>query len=254
MREQALLQAGQKHHRKLQALGVVQGQQRHRRGFVEGVGFRHQRGVIQKIAQPFRRARRLRLAAFDQFVQVLQARSRVRASSPAPAFCGSRCGPARSASAPAKRRRSPPAKAPASGCGKPPARIARAWRDSARRSYRSMAAHRLMFFSSAYCSICSTVVRPMPRAGVLMMRSRLDRIGAGRGQLQVRDDVLDFGALIEAEAADHDVFAAVAAQRFFNLPRLRIGAVEHGDAIRRDWRDRCFSMVSAMNSASFSAS
>ncbi len=28
-------------------------------------------------------------------------------------------------------------------------------------------------FASANCSICSTVVRPMPRAGVLMTRSRL---------------------------------------------------------------------------------
>ncbi len=52
-------------------------------------------------------------------------------------------------------------------------------------------------------------------------------------QLQIRDDVFDFGALVETEAAHHVVLAVVAAQRFFNLPRLRIGAVQNRDAAVR---------------------
>src|SRR5216684_3638438 len=44
--------------------------------------------------------------------------------------------------------------------------------------------------------------------------------------LHIREDVLDLGALIEAEAADDDVLAPVAAQRLFNLARLRIGSIQ----------------------------
>ena len=57
-----------------------------------------------------------------------------------------------------------------------------------------------------------------------------DRIRLRLRQLQIRDDVLDFGALVVADAADHVVLAVVAAQRFFNLARLRIGAVENRHA------------------------
>ena len=85
----------------------------------------------------------------------------------------------------------------------------------------------------------------MPRAGTLMMRARLMRIRLRLRGLQVSDDVFDFGALIVAEAADHVVLAVVAPQRFFNLARLEVGAVENRDAPSADtgagssrWRRR----------------
>ena len=51
-------------------------------------------------------------------------------------------------------------------------------------------------------------------------------------EAQIAEQVLDFGALVEAESADHGVADVVAAQRFLNQARLRVGAVEHG-AMRR---------------------
>ena len=96
-----------------------------------------------------------------------------------------------------------------------------------------MAAHTLRPFSSANCSICSTVVLPMPRAGVLMMRSRLIESCGAPATFRYAQRVLDLRALIEAEAADDDVLSAVAPQRFFDLPRLEVRAVEHRDAVLR---------------------
>ena len=94
----------------------------------------------------------------------------------------------------------------------------------------------------------------MPRAGVLMMRSRLiESCGLTRTFRYARY-VLHFGALIETEAADHDVLAPVAPQRFFNLPRLRIGAIQHRHAILGILRASALSILSAIHSASFSAS
>ncbi len=49
-------------------------------------------------------------------------------------------------------------------------------------------------------------------------------------QLHVAEDVLDLGAVVEGEAADHVVLDLVAAQRLFHQPRLRVGAIEHGAA------------------------
>ena len=44
-----------------------------------------------------------------------------------------------------------------------------------------------------------------------------DRVLRRKRELQVRDDVLDFGALIETESAHDDIFSAVAPQGFFDL-------------------------------------
>ena len=49
------------------------------------------------------------------------------------------------------------------------------------------------------------------------------------GQAHVGEDVLDLGALVEAEAAQQAVANAAAAKGFFKGARLRVGAVEHGD-------------------------
>ena len=49
-------------------------------------------------------------------------------------------------------------------------------------------------------------------------------------ELEVAEDVFDFGAVVEAEAADHVVLDLVAAESFFHETRLRVGAVEDGAA------------------------
>ncbi len=49
-------------------------------------------------------------------------------------------------------------------------------------------------------------------------------------ELEVAEDVLDFGAVVEAEASDHVVLDLVAAERFFYEARLRVGAIEDGAA------------------------
>jgi len=51
-------------------------------------------------------------------------------------------------------------------------------------------------------------------------------------ELHVAEDVLDFGAVVEGEAADHVVLDLIAAQGLFHESRLRIGAVEDGAAGR----------------------
>ncbi len=49
-------------------------------------------------------------------------------------------------------------------------------------------------------------------------------------ELEIAEDVFDFGAVVEAEAADHVVLDLIAAERFFHESRLRVGAVEDGAA------------------------
>ena len=67
-------------------------------------------------------------------------------------------------------------------------------------------------------------------------RRRVDDAAEGDGvvrvlhELEVAEHVFDFGAVVEAEAADHVVLDLVAAQRFFHQARLRVGAIEHGAA------------------------
>ena len=53
-------------------------------------------------------------------------------------------------------------------------------------------------------------------------------------ELEVAEDVFDFGAVVEAEAADHVVLDLIAAERFFHEARLRVGAIEDGAARRFD--------------------
>ena len=70
-------------------------------------------------------------------------------------------------------------------------------------------------------------------------RGRIDnaqqahRIVVRRRQLQVRHSVLDFRPLVKTEAAHHAVPAPVTPQRFLDLPRLEVGAVEHRHVVRR---------------------
>ncbi len=54
---------------------------------------------------------------------------------------------------------------------------------------------------------------------------------------QIRDDVFDFGARVESDAADDAVRNTVGEQRFFKDARLRVGAIEHDEvAIGRNPR------------------
>src|SRR5262249_46809405 len=73
VREQAVLQAGEKYQRELEALGIVQRHQRDRRLFVVGVSVGDERGVIEEVADRF-----AALGGFgggvEQFIQILDAR------------------------------------------------------------------------------------------------------------------------------------------------------------------------------------
>ena len=60
-----------------------------------------------------------------------------------------------------------------------------------------------------------------------------NRVLRAEQHLEIRKQIFDFGALIEAEAADDQIFAAVASKRLFNLPRLEICAIKNGDALER---------------------
>ena len=66
---------------------------------------------------------------------------------------------------------------------------------------------------------------PRRRVDDALQRHRVVRVA---DQAQVAEQILDFGALVEAETADHGVADVVAAQRFFNQARLRVGSVQHG--------------------------
>ena len=70
----------------------------------------------------------------------------------------------------------------------------------------------------------------MPRGGRVDDALQGHRVVRIAHQAQVAEHVLDLGALVKAEAADHGVADVVAAQRFFNQPRLRVGAIENGAA------------------------
>ena len=101
---------------KLQALGVVNGQQAHLRLFVQVVGVRHQRRMIQKIADGF-----APLGGFggrvDQLLDVLPAGLGLGRAVRTPASCGSRCDLDESHERPVSGLSRPPARSPASGCG-----------------------------------------------------------------------------------------------------------------------------------------
>ena len=88
--------------------------------------------------------------------------------------------------------------------------------------------------SSARRSRVSSVVLPMPRAGVLM--TRLQRHGVVRiaDEAEIAEQVFDLGALVKAESADHGVADVVAAQSFFDEAGLRVGAIEDG-AVRHSF-------------------
>ena len=59
--------------------------------------------------------------------------------------------------------------------------------------------------SRAMRSSVSMVVRPIPRVGTLITRAQCDRVMLILYQLQVADQVLDFGAIVKREAPDHGV-------------------------------------------------
>ena len=48
-------------------------------------------------------------------------------------------------------------------------------------------------------------------------------------EAKIAEEILDFGALIKAESADHGVADVVAAEGFLNETRLRVGAVKDCD-------------------------
>ena len=109
---------------------------------VERVGIRHQRGVIQKIGDRFAALGRFGRGV-DQFVQVLQARLPIPASSPLQHLPVA--GAVQNEAQQVRQRRAnwPPATVPESDCGTSPATIATAWTAFWSSMMRSMASHRL---------------------------------------------------------------------------------------------------------------
>src|SRR6185295_12222327 len=62
---------------------------------------------------------------------------------------------------------------------------------------------------------------------------QIDGIAGAKYDFEISEDVFNFGALIEAEAADHHILAAVAAEAFFDLAGLEVGPVKDGDSLLR---------------------
>ena len=58
-------------------------------------------------------------------------------------------------------------------------------------------------------------------------------VGAARNQAQIRQGILDFGALEETQAAVHPIGHARIQERFFENARLRIRAIQHRDLAPR---------------------
>ena len=84
--------------------------------------------------------------------------------------------------------------------------------------------------SSATRSRVSMVVLPIPRTGVLITRSSEIESSRIVDDLQIRNHVLDFGALVERKAAHHVILQLIAPHGLFKQPRLRIGAIKHRGA------------------------
>ena len=72
----------------------------------------------------------------------------------------------------------------------------------------------------------------MPRRGRFAMRIRRDGVVRVVEHLQVRDHVLDLGALVELRAADHLVGDALAHEHVLEHAALRVRAVDDGDLAR----------------------
>jgi len=183
--------------------------------------------MIEKIRDAFARAPTLLLPRWPAR-QVFDRGLRIRACSPAQASCDSPCAPRRIVGHRAARAASDwPAPPQAHSPCTQPAGTSRALA-CARVANWFLVEHAADRRQQVQVMPPARSVRsaqrwlPMPRAGVLMMRSRLiESCGASR-QLQIGDDVFDLGALVEAESAHYDVFAPVAPQGFFDLPRLKI--------------------------------
>ena len=105
------------------------------------------------------------------------------------------------------------------------------------------------------CSSASITPLPMPRAGTLMMRRKRQVVVRVQDQLQIRQRVLDFLALVEPDATEHDVRDVGLPQTVFDRARLRVGPIQHrhrvldvfGQRLARDARDvvGLFELVSA---------
>ena len=80
---------------------------------------------------------------------------------------------------------------------------------------------------------------PMPRGGVFTARSNAASSCAVRDEPQVRERVLDLGAIEVAQAAVHAVRDVVLDQLLFEVARLRVRAVQDRDVARLAARPRC---------------
>ena len=96
----------------------------------------------------------------------------------------------------------------------------------------------------AACTSAASVCCPMPRRGTLTIRLNASASDGVHDVAQVRDDVFDLGARVEADAADDAIRNAVGEQRLFEDARLRVGAIEHDEiAIGRAVADHALDLL-----------
>ena len=96
-------------------------------------------------------------------------------------------------------------------------------------SVRSIASQSDISASSANDISFASVESPIPRRGRFAIRSSDTRVERVVDHLEVRDEILDLRALVEARAADHLVRDALPDEHVLEHAALRVRPVEDGD-------------------------
>ena len=95
------------------------------------------------------------------------------------------------------------------------------------------------------------VASPRPRFGTLTMRSKARSSAGLVDAAQIGERVADFGALVEARAADHAVGQAERDEAVLELAHLERGAHQDRDLVRANGRSRCSCSISSPIGAGF---
>ena len=234
VREHALLHAGDEHHRELEALGVVQRHQREQRaGVGERVAVAVQRDLLQEAVEAGLVGALVVLGGHaDELLDVLEAalglerllrrEGRLVAGLVEDAAHDLGDGPAGEAGLQALDD---------AGEGQQAVAPRRPTARARRRRPAALVQRLSPTLAACACRRCR-LVAPMPRLGVLTMRSsRCVSSGFTRTR-EVGDEVADLGALVELGPADDLVGDRVAPELLLEHAALRVGAVEHGDLVR----------------------
>ncbi len=113
-----------------------------------------------------------------------------------------------------------------------PRRPRLAWASPSIRPASRQASSSVLPRAAAYSTTRAMVERPMPRVGVLMIRSRATPSRGLFTRCKIGQHVLDFLALIELQAVDHLIRHGMFAQGEFQRARQGVGAVENREIAR----------------------